>query len=147
MLLLLLIPLYYTVGDRRGSALQTYLLRSLGELFAMYLTMGLLFVPKMIYVLRGVRRGEAPDTEDDFGRSATAATATGADTADDPLGTRRQTNYTEMSASDLTGESFDGPVGTDGPLDQDSSRPNFVSMNVSHGSTFQGATNSGSRQY
>lgn len=45
-----MIPLYFTVGDRRGSVLQTFLLRSLAILFGMYLTLALLVFPKAIAI-------------------------------------------------------------------------------------------------
>lgn len=47
---IIMIPLYFTVGDRRGSVLQTFLLRSLAVLFAMYLTLALLAIPKIIAI-------------------------------------------------------------------------------------------------
>ncbi len=133
MLLALLIPLYYTVGDRRGSALQTYLLRSLGELFAMFLTMGLLFVPKVIYVLRGVRKGERTDGEE----SNFQTTARGSINADTTtMGTSRGINYTEFSDSDRSDSDYDaGQAGGASMAEESSNRPGFVSMNISRGSS------------
>lgn len=112
--MILLIPLYYTVGDRRGSALQTFLLRSLGQLFAMYLTLGLMFVPKMIYTIRSVRQEERD--ADEYGAAAAGTTGEGGPTETDPTtaGTllttrRREANYTEMSeAASEAGEEDEG---------------------------------------
>jgi len=143
-LVALLIPLYYTVGDRRGSALQTYLLRSLGELFAMFLTMGLLFVPKLIYVLRGVKEGERADNdnEETYGGGATTGTsAMRQDTDKSRFDISNVPNYAEQSDSDEsedgdfgdTGYATGGAGGTTG--DSSGGRPQFMSMNISRGST------------
>jgi hypothetical protein len=159
-LLALLIPLYYTVGDRRGSALQTFLLRSLGQLFAMYLTLGLLFVPKMIYTIRGVKQDEAQHQHDrdEFGAAATttsgptrtsmtAATteapgattaAAGATTSGEMITERKhQANYAEMSTEGSEDEDdyeggAPGSTHIDSASREDGSgRPGFVSQNIS----------------
>lgn len=46
----IMIPLYFTVGDRRGSVMQSFLLRSLAILFGLYLTLALLVFPKIIAI-------------------------------------------------------------------------------------------------
>jgi len=142
-LIALLIPLYYTVGDRRGSALQTFLLRSLGELFAMYLTMGLMFTPKLIYVLRGLKQGEHADHE---GGSSTYTGGTNRqsvtmDTTETGLGTH-VVNYTEFSESDNSDSDFEtGAVAGDtGMIDSSTARPGFMSMNVSRASSNMGSS-------
>lgn len=148
MLVALLIPLYYTVGDRRGSALQTFLLRSLGELFAMFLTMGLLFVPKMIYVLRGLRHGEQVDTETmpTYG-VGTRQSMTG-DSTETGMNATNVINYTEFSESDRSDSDYEGAgvTGASGLEETGSGRPQFVSMNVSRGSTMATGTGSGTGQ-
>lgn len=157
-LLALLIPLYYTVGDRRGSALQTFLLRSLGQLFAMYLTLGLLFVPKMIYTIRGVKQDEAQHRDpNEYGGAATttagptrtsmtaatteapgATTAAAGATSGEMITERKyQANYAEMSTEGSEDEDYDegGPPGgtriDSASREDDSGRPGFVSQNIS----------------
>lgn len=60
-----LIPIYYTTGDRRGSVQQQYLIRSLGCLFGLTFTVLALFAPKIIYISRQIK-GE--EKEDDDGK-------------------------------------------------------------------------------
>lgn len=135
MLIALLIPLYYTVGDRRGSALQTFLLRSLGELFAMYLTMGLLFVPKLIYVMRAVRHGEQAEGQQSNFAAASRASMTG-ETTVTGAAVRSVPNYTEFSESDASDEDYEGAGIAGVSAVEDASRgPQFVSENVTRGST------------
>ena len=148
----MLVPLYYTVGDRRGSALQTYLLRSLGQLFAMYLTLGLLFVPKLIYTLRGVRKGEQAEGDEDFATYGARASMTMETTERGGFSTTRMTNYTEQSASEDSDSDVGGTTMGVGDITGDSTngRPQFVSMNITRGSTTVGdsAINSaGSAEY
>lgn len=63
-----LIPIYYTTGDRRGSVQQQYLIRSLGCLFGLTFTVIALFAPKVIAVSH-ILRGEE-DKEGDVGKKA-----------------------------------------------------------------------------
>ena len=57
----MLIPIYYTTGDRRGSVQQQYLIRSLGCLFGLYFTVIAMFAPKIIAVSRILKGEEEPD--------------------------------------------------------------------------------------
>lgn len=141
-LIALLIPLFYTVGDRRGSALQTFLLRSLGELFAMFLTMGLLFVPKLIYVLRGLKHGEHVDTETMPTYGAGTRQSMTADTTETGMNATNVVNYTEFSESDRSESDYEGAgiTGASALEDTSTGRPQFVSMNVSRGSTMATGT-------
>lgn len=50
-----LIPIYYTTGDRRGSVQQQYLIRSLGCLFGLTFTVVALFAPKIIAISRALK--------------------------------------------------------------------------------------------
>lgn len=51
----IMIPLYYTVGQRKGSVIQGFLLRSLTAVFAMVLTMALLSYPKVQALIHRIR--------------------------------------------------------------------------------------------
>lgn len=113
-LMVLLIPLYYTVGDRLGSVEQSYLLRSLGVLFALSLTFGVVFVPKMVYIMRSLK------TQKDVGKTSAAATFTATTTT----GTSKKgVRYTEMSSGDSSGSSQSADL---------SGKPMFISENVSN---------------
>lgn len=59
-----MIPLYFTVGEYRGSVLQTFLLRSLAILFAMYLTLALLCFPKFIAIINQVKAKKKRQAEE-----------------------------------------------------------------------------------
>lgn len=52
----IMIPLYYTVVDRKGSMLQKFLLRSLATVFAMILTVILVSYPKVQAIIRQEER-------------------------------------------------------------------------------------------
>lgn len=55
----MLIPLYYTTGQRKGSVQQNYLLRSLGVLFGLYFTVCVLFIPKIMAISASLKgKGE-----------------------------------------------------------------------------------------
>lgn len=51
----IMIPLYYTVGQRKGSVIQGFLLRSLTAVFAMMLTVALLSYPKVQALVRRIK--------------------------------------------------------------------------------------------
>lgn len=52
----IMIPLYYTVVQRKGSLLQTFLLRSLATVFAMILTVILVSYPKIQAIIKHEKR-------------------------------------------------------------------------------------------
>lgn len=54
----ILIPIYYTTGDRKGSQEQQYLIRSLGVLFGSALTLLAMFAPKIISIYNHLKAQE-----------------------------------------------------------------------------------------
>jgi len=118
----------------------------------MYLTMGLLFVPKMIYVLRGLHKGEPADgiqggpagTYTSASRNAATNTEESSRTAGQA---RNVTNYTEFSESensesDYEGGGITGGVGGMGESIVEGGTvrgEDFISENISRGSTMAGS--------
>lgn len=101
----------------------------------MYLTMGLLFVPKLIYVLRAVRHGEQAEGQQSNFAAASRASMTG-ETTVTGAAVRSVPNYTEFSESGASDEDYEGAgiVGVSA-IDDASRGPQFVSENVTRGST------------
>jgi hypothetical protein len=105
----------------------------------MFLTMGLLFVPKMIYVLRAARKGDMAEGADDQYAAATSrrASVTG-DTTHTGAQARAVPNYTEFSESDNSDSEYEA-VGAlaagDSMMEGTTNRPDFISQNISRGST------------
>lgn len=103
----ILIPIYYTTGDRKGSQEQQYLIRSLGILFGSALTMLAICVPKIISIYHHMKKQEeAAESGIRDGRSSTSYTGT------------------TMETSETEGSSVEG-------------RPQFYSDNVIKKSTTQ----------
>lgn len=104
--------------------------------------MGLLFVPKMIYVLRGLKHGEQVDTETMPTYGAGTRQSMTADTTETGMNATNVVNYTEFSESDRSDSDYEGAgITVASGLDESSAgRPQFVSMNVSRGSTMATGT-------
>lgn len=106
----MLVPLYYTVGDRRGSVLQTFLLRSLAVLFAMILTIALVTYPKFGAIMARVKSKKQRDED----RSLAGTAGSG------------QAKYAEVPTTDESGSESDfTSAGSTG-------KPRFISQTYTH---------------
>lgn len=128
-LCIVLIPNYYTVGDRLGSVLQSYLLRSLGVIFAMYLTLGIVFIPKAVYI----HRQNKSERESKAARSGSAQTV-GFQSSATASASAASTRLTEFDSDEAGSSDSEGDVT---PLrgGLDDNRPQFISENVSRQSS------------
>lgn len=80
----ILIPIYYTTGDRKGSNEQRYLIRSLGILFGSALTLLAIGMPKILSINRHIKNQQQQEGEDrTTTNSYTTNTADSNDSEDD----------------------------------------------------------------
>lgn len=101
----IMIPLYFTVGQRRGSVLQTFLLRSLAILFAMYLTLALICMPKAIAIYNQIKARRKKEAEEPSIASSVASP-----------------RYVELATSDDSGSESDFTAASG------SEKPRFISQ-------------------
>lgn len=107
-----MIPLYYTVGNRRGSVLQSFLLRSLAVLFAMILTLALVTYPKMYALVARIKAKKQRGRGED--RSVIGTVGSG------------QVRYAEVPTTEESESESDFTTASS------SNKPRFISQTYTH---------------
>jgi len=74
LVVIILLPLYYTAGDSGSSVNRQYILRNISVIAAMYFTLIALFVPKIMNIYRSKRDLERKRRESDTAASSTGHT-------------------------------------------------------------------------
>lgn len=105
----IMIPLYYTVGQRKGSVLQQFLLRSLAIVFALIITIALISYPKVNALILHIKNKRARKKAEERGVGGA---------------NRYAALPTAEESEDISGESFTSISST--------TKPRFISETYTH---------------